>query len=105
MAAAAAPYAGWMQATAGHAAQAAAAAAAAVGAYETAFAATVPPAVVTANRGQLASLVSTNVFGQNTAAIAATLAACVALMAEPNARRRDAESGIRARPARHLTLG
>lgn len=44
-------------------------------------------------------------FPVRTAAIAATLAACVALMAEPNARRRDAESGIRARPARHLTLG
>jgi PPE-repeat protein len=72
MAAAAAPYAGWMQATAGHAARAASAAAAAVDAYEAAFAATVPPAAVAANRVQLASLVSTNVFGQNTAAIAAT---------------------------------
>ena len=32
---------------------------------------TVPPAIVAANRIQLASLVVTNVFGQNTAAIAA----------------------------------
>ncbi len=82
MAAAAAPYAGWMQATAGHAAQAAGAAAAAVGAYETAFAATVPPAMVTANRVQLMSLVSTNVFGQNTAAIAATEAAYTEMWAQ-----------------------
>ncbi len=33
---------------------------------------TVPPAVVAANRTQLATLVATNVLGQNTAAIAAT---------------------------------
>jgi len=82
MAAAAAPYAGWMQATAGHAARAAGAAAAAVGAYETAFAATVPPAMVAANRVQLASLVSTNVFGQNTAAIAATEAVYTEMWAQ-----------------------
>ncbi len=44
-------------------------------------------------------------FPARTAAIAAVLAACVALIAEPVARRRIAESGIRARPARHLTLG
>src|SRR5262249_51652795 len=33
---------------------------------------TVPPAAVTANRVQLAALIATNFFGQNTAAIAAT---------------------------------
>ena len=33
---------------------------------------TVPPPAVTANRTQLASLIATNFFGQNTAAIAAT---------------------------------
>jgi PPE-repeat protein len=41
-------------------------------AYEAAFAMTVPPPLVAANRAQLAALVATNVLGQNTAAIAAT---------------------------------
>ena len=36
------------------------------------LAATEPPAEVTANRAQLASLLQTNIFGQNTSAIAAT---------------------------------
>jgi len=72
MTAAATPYTSWLQATASHAAQAAAQAGAAVNAYETAFAATVPPAAVAANRAQLASLIATNVLGQNSAAIAAT---------------------------------
>ena len=40
--------------------------------YEAAFAATVPPAAVAANRAQLMALVATNFLGQNTAAIAAT---------------------------------
>jgi PPE-repeat protein len=72
MAAAAAPYAAWMSATAAQAEQAAAQARAATIAYQSAFAATVPPWVITANRSQLASLVATNLFGQNTPAIAAT---------------------------------
>jgi PPE-repeat protein len=72
MAAAAAPYAAWMSATAEQAEQAAAQARAAATAYQTAFAAMVPPPVIAANRGQLASLVATNLFGQNTPAIAAT---------------------------------
>ncbi|MGH3551090.1 MAG: PPE family protein [Mycobacterium sp.] len=72
MAAAAAPYAAWMSATAAQAEQTASQARAAAAAYETAFAAVVPPPVITANRSQLASLVATNIFGQNTAAIAAT---------------------------------
>ncbi len=71
MAAAAAPYAQWMTTTAAKAEQTAAQAADAAGAYETAFAATVPPAEVAANRTQLASLVATNVLGQNASAIAA----------------------------------
>jgi PPE-repeat protein len=41
-------------------------------AYETAFAMTVPPPVIAANRAQLAALVATNILGQNTPAIAAT---------------------------------
>jgi PPE-repeat protein len=72
MAAAAAPYVGWMNATAAQAAQTAMQAKAAAAAYETAFAATVPPPVIAGNRSQLASLIATNIFGQNTPSIAAT---------------------------------
>lgn len=68
---AAAPYVAWAAATAAQAEQAAAQARAAAAAYEMAFAATVPPPVVVANRIQLATLVATNFFGQNTPAIAA----------------------------------
>ncbi len=63
MAAAAAPYAAWMNTTAAQAEQTAAQAQAAVTAYESAFSMTVPPAVIAANRAQLASLVATNVSG------------------------------------------
>jgi PPE-repeat protein len=72
MVAAAAPYVSWMNATAAQAEQAANQAKAAASAYETAFIATVPPPVIVANRTLLASLVSTNILGQNTPAIAAT---------------------------------
>ena len=71
MAAAAVPYVGWMNTTAVQAELTATQAEAAAGAYEAAFAATVPPPQIAANRVELASLVSTNVIGQNTAAIAA----------------------------------
>ncbi len=56
----------------GTAGEAAAQATAAASAYETAFAAHVPPSEIAANRTQLAQLVATNLFGQNTSAIAAT---------------------------------
>ncbi len=72
MAAAAAPYVTWMNTTGEQAEQTANQAKAAAAAYEAAFAMTVPPAAVATNRTQLASLVATNVLGQNTAAIAAT---------------------------------
>jgi PPE-repeat protein len=72
MAAAAAPYATWMNTTAAQAEQTAAQAQAAVSAYESAFGMTVPPVEIAANRAQLASLVATNILGQNTPAIAAT---------------------------------
>ena len=72
MAAAAAPYVDWMTAAAGQAEQTATQAKAAAAAYEAAFAMTVPPAVITANRTLLMTLIATNIFGQNTAAIAAT---------------------------------
>jgi PPE-repeat protein len=66
MAEAAQPYVTWMRATAVQAEQAAISARAATGAYEAAFAATVPPPLIEANRIQLAQAVSTNVLGQNT---------------------------------------
>src|SRR5579884_4052837 len=72
MAAAAAPYVTWMSATAAQCEQVANQARAAVSAYESAFAMTVPPPVIAANRAQLAALVATNVLGQNTPAIMAT---------------------------------
>lgn len=72
MLAAALPQVAWLRATAGRAEQAAAQAVVAAGAYEAAFAETVPPAVIAANRALLAQLMVTNVLGQNTAAIAAT---------------------------------
>lgn len=72
MAAAAAPCLGWLQSTAEQTRQTALQARAAAAAYELAHALTVPPPAVTANRIQLASLIATNFFGQNTAAIAAT---------------------------------
>lgn len=82
MAAAAAPYVAWMNATAAQAEQTADQAVAAASAYETAFAMTVPPPVVAANRAQLASLIATNVFGQNAPAIAATEAQYSAMWAQ-----------------------
>jgi PPE-repeat protein len=72
MAAAAAPYVTWLSATGDQAQQAATQAAAAASAYESAFAATVPPPIIGANRSLLTALVATNVLGQNTPAIAAT---------------------------------
>jgi PPE-repeat protein len=72
MGAAAALYASWMGGTAEQVKQAANQARAAATAYETAFAATVPPPLIAENRALLMSLVATNLFGQNTAAIATT---------------------------------
>jgi len=72
MLAAVTPYLSWMQAAGATAGEAAAQATAAATAYETAFAAHVPPTEISANRTQLAQLVATNIFGQNTPAIAST---------------------------------
>jgi PPE-repeat protein len=72
MAAAAAPYVAWMNAAGAQAEEAATQAKLAAGAYETAFAATVPPPVIAANRALLMTLIATNVLGQNTPAIATT---------------------------------
>ncbi|KZS61467.1 PPE family protein [Mycobacterium ostraviense] len=71
MAAAVAPYVVWMRATAAQAEQTAMQARASAAAYENAFAAIVPPPAILANRLQLAELMQSNVYGQNTSAIAA----------------------------------
>jgi PPE-repeat protein len=72
MAAAAAPYVSWLGSTAGLAETTGAQAKAAAAAYESAFAMTVPPPVIAANRSLLAALIATNFFGQNTPAIMMT---------------------------------
>ncbi|OBK10393.1 PPE family protein [Mycobacterium asiaticum] len=68
---AATPYVAWISDTAGLAEQFASQASAAAAAYENAVAAMVPPQLVISNRLQLMQLLATNVFGQNTNAIAA----------------------------------
>jgi PPE-repeat protein len=72
MTAAARPYVAWMRSTATRAEQTAIQAKAAAAAYEVTFAAMAPPPVIAANRALLHALVATNLFGQNTPAIAAT---------------------------------
>lgn len=72
MAAAAAPYMEWLSGMAALAEETAARATSAVAAFDAAFAATVPPPIIAANRSLLAALVATNFFGQNTPSIAAT---------------------------------
>lgn len=69
---AAVPYVAWLTTTAGQALQTANQARAAALAYQSAFAMTVPPPVIAANRSLLMTLIATNVLGQNTPAIAAT---------------------------------
>jgi PPE-repeat protein len=71
MAAAATSYTAWLTATAAQAEETGAQAKAAVSAYQAAFASTVPPPIVAANRSRLMTLVATNLFGRNTQAIAA----------------------------------
>ncbi|MES3640032.1 PPE family protein [Mycobacterium intracellulare] len=82
MAAAVEPYVAWASTTAAQAGQTAAQARAAAAAYEAAFAATVPPHVVAANRFALLTLIATNFFGQNAAAIAATETAYAEMWAQ-----------------------
>jgi PPE-repeat protein len=70
MASAAQSYVSWLSNTATQAEQAAAQATSAAAAYEQAFAATIPPPMVAANRAETAAAVQANVFGQYTALIA-----------------------------------
>jgi PPE-repeat protein len=72
MTAAAGSYAEWLSATAAQAEETAAQARAAAAGYEAAFAMTVPPPEIAANRALLMTLVATNFLGINTPAIAAT---------------------------------
>src|ERR1700731_2943165 len=67
---AAVPYVEWLTAAAGQAEQTAGQARAAASAYQVALTAMVPLPEIAANRTQLAALTATNVFGQNTPAIA-----------------------------------
>ncbi len=69
MMAVATQYMAWLGAAAAQAEQAAAQAAVTAGAFESALAATVQPAVVTANRGLMQVLAATNWLGFNTPAI------------------------------------
>ncbi|OBF67994.1 hypothetical protein A5753_02945 [Mycobacterium sp. 852002-51971_SCH5477799-a] len=76
------PYVSWLSVLAGQAEETAGQARAAAAAYEAAFAMTVPPPVIAANRVLLATLVATNFFGQNTPAIAATEAQYMEMWAQ-----------------------
>src|SRR5271168_1656008 len=71
MSAAAQPFITWLDTTAAQLRVAATQAIASAAAYEAAFAASIPPPVILANRTTLAALVATNILGQNTPAIAA----------------------------------
>jgi PPE-repeat protein len=71
MSAAAQPYITWLDTTSAQLRVAATQATASAAAYEAAFAASIPPPVIAANRATLAALVATNILGQNTPAIAA----------------------------------
>jgi PPE-repeat protein len=70
MASAAQPYITWLQETAAQAEQAATQAQSAAAAYEQAFASTVAPPLVAANRAETAAAIQANVFGQYTSLIA-----------------------------------
>jgi PPE-repeat protein len=71
MAAAAQPYITWLTTTSGQLQEAATKAMSSAAAYQTAYSTSIPPAVILANRTQLAQLVAKNTLGQYTAAIAA----------------------------------
>jgi PPE-repeat protein len=82
MVAAVVPYVGWLTMAGAQAEESANQARAAAAAFDAAFAMTVPPYVVAANRVLLAALVATNFFGQNTPAIMATEAEYIEFWAQ-----------------------
>ena len=71
MAASAQPYITWLTTTSVQLQEAATKAIASAAAYEAAHSAAIPPPAILANRTALATLVATNILGQNTPAIAA----------------------------------
>jgi PPE-repeat protein len=85
MAAAAATYVAWLNATAAQAEETAGQAKAAASAYQTAFTSTVPPQMVAVNRSRLTTLVATNLFGRNTQKIAANEAQYAQMWAQDTA--------------------
>ncbi|MDT5199640.1 MAG: hypothetical protein QOH34_1162, partial [Mycobacterium sp.] len=85
MAAAAASYVAWLNATAAQAEETAGQAKAAASAYQTAFTSTVPPQMVAVNRSRLTTLVATNLFGRNTQKIAANEAQYAQMWAQDTA--------------------
>ena len=85
MAAAAATYVTWLNATAAQAEETAAQAKTAAAAYQTAFTSTVPPQMVAVNRNLLTTLVATNLFGRNTQKIAANEAQYAEMWAQDTA--------------------
>jgi PPE-repeat protein len=76
------PYVTWLSTVAIQAEEAANQGRAAAAAFEAAFAMTVPPPVIAANRVLLATLIATNFLGQNTPAIAATEAQYMEMWAQ-----------------------
>ena len=100
MAAAVDPYVTWMSTTGAQAEHTAAQASAAASAYEAAFAMTVPPVEVAANRAQLAMLVATNVLGQNTRGDRRQRGAYTARCGHRTPRRCTATPAVRPRPRR-----
>ncbi|AFC43966.1 MULTISPECIES: PPE family protein [Mycobacterium] len=76
------PFISWLSAVAAQAEEAASQGRVAAAAFEAAFAMTVPPPVIAANRVLLANLIATNFFGQNTPAIAATEAQYMEMWAQ-----------------------
>ncbi|WP_236983385.1 PPE family protein [Mycobacterium kiyosense] len=65
------PFITWLSNSADQAAEAASQAGAAASAYEQAFAASVPPALIAANRAEVAQLTAANILGQYSSAISA----------------------------------
>src|ERR1700733_3170465 len=76
------PFVAWLSAVSDLAEQTASQAQVAAAAFETAFALTVPPPVIAANRVLLANLIATNFLGQNTPAIAVTEAQYMEMWAQ-----------------------
>jgi PPE-repeat protein len=82
MVAAVGPYVTWLGAAGNLAEESATQARAAAAAFETAYAMTVPPFVIGANRALLMTLIATNFLGQNSPAIAATEAEYMGMWAQ-----------------------